>query len=62
MAIRRNFLSDNPEYVRLMRKSDQESEMGSMAHSDGDKVDADRHFQKSREYAEQARELLASLG
>lgn len=42
---------------QLLRKSDQESEMGSMAIADGDKKGAEKHFAKSRAYMAAAREL-----
>lgn len=45
------------EYQRLMRKGDQESELGSMAAADNDKADAARHFTKAREYWARAREI-----
>lgn len=44
------------ERERLIRKGDQESEMGSLAAIDGDAEDAARHFARAQEYWRQARE------
>jgi len=45
------------ESERLMRKGDQESELGSLAASEGDKKAAAAHFAKAKEYWRQAAEL-----
>lgn len=53
MAIRSKPPGQKPqsdEYWRLIRKGDQESELGSLANQDGDGEAAAKHYAKAREY------------
>jgi hypothetical protein len=61
MALRRNF-HPHPEVARLQRKADQEDEMGCLASQDGDRPAAKAHFDKAKEYRQQAREIADCLG
>lgn len=57
MAIKNNHPTNaSAEYLRWMRKGDQESEMASMAAADGDQADAIRRFAKAKEYWQKAAE------
>jgi hypothetical protein len=58
MALKTKLHSDDPEYVALMRKSDQEWELGGLARQDGDKKAMEEHYEKAREYQRQANEIL----
>ena len=58
MSIKTKLHSTNPEYVRLMRKSDQEWEMAGLARQDGDKADADKHTALARKYQQEAAEHI----
>lgn len=51
MSIRSNISKYwGTEYGRLIRKGDQESELGCLALQDNDKTAADEHFRKARNY------------
>jgi hypothetical protein len=58
MAIKTKLRSNNPEYIRLMRKSDQEWELGGLARQDGDTKDMEKHYELARKYQREAQEYV----